>query len=140
MINPINHGRTWIEINKYKVEPYVMAADVYTVEPHVGRGGWAWYTGSSAWMYRVAVEWILGLKLRGDRIFIDPCIPSDWEGFDMIYRYKNSTYEINVENPERINQGVKEVWLDDQKIDDKSILLIDQENKHKIKVILGTVQ
>lgn len=139
MINPINHGRTWIEINKYKVEPYVMAADVYTVEPHVGRGGWTWYTGSSAWMYRVGVEWILGLKLRGDRLIIDPCIPSDWKEFDMVYHYKETTYEIRVENPERINRGVREVWLDGTKLDGKDILLTDQGSVHKVKVVMGSV-
>ncbi|MFY9176826.1 MAG: glucoamylase family protein [Caldicoprobacterales bacterium] len=138
MINPINHGRTWIEINRYKVEPYVMAADVYTVEPHVGRGGWTWYTGSAAWMYRVAVEWIIGLKLRGDKLYIDPCIPSHWEGFDMIYRHKNATYRIRIENPDRVNKGVKEIWLDDEKLDEKFISLSDREGEHSVRVILGT--
>ncbi|HZJ82748.1 MAG TPA: glycosyl transferase family 36, partial [Clostridia bacterium] len=138
MINPVNHGSTWFEINKYKAEPYVMAADVYTVQPHVGRGGWTWYTGSSAWMYRVGIEWILGLKLRGDEIYVDPCIPSDWEGFDMTYKHKNTSYDIRVENPEGISQGVKEVWLDNKRIDDKSILLQDEGETHQVKVILGT--
>jgi cyclic beta-1,2-glucan synthetase len=104
MINPINHGRTRYEISRYKTEPYVMAADVYAVEPHVGRGGWTWYTGSSSWMYRVGIEWILGLKLRGDRLHIDPCIPASWEGFNMTYRYRSTIYDIRVENPDRVNQ------------------------------------
>ncbi|NLI60079.1 MAG: glycosyl transferase [Clostridiales bacterium] len=138
MINPINHSQTWIEINKYKVEPYVMAADVYTVEPHVGRGGWTWYTGSAAWMYRVGVEWILGLKLRDGRLHIDPCIPNHWEGFDMVYRYKSSIYRIRVDNPERVNRGVRKLWLDDVEVEDKSIMLTDKELEHKIRVILGT--
>lgn len=138
MINPINHGRTWFEINKYKVEPYVMPADVYSAEPHVGRGGWTWYTGSAAWMYRVGVEWILGLKLRGDKLYIDPCIPSGWAEFEMTFRYKNTTYEINVENPEGVNRGLKEIWFDGLKLDEKAVLLIDQGNKHTIRVIMGS--
>ena len=140
MINPINHGRTWIEINRYKVEPYVMAADVYTVEPHVGRGGWTWYTGSAAWMYRVGVEWILGLKLRDGKLCIDPCIPSHWEGFDMTYKYKTTIYRIRVENPQRVNRGVKEVWLDEKRLDEKAIPLVEDGNMHSIKVVLGTAQ
>ena len=106
MINPINHGRTWYEISRYKTEPYVMAADVYAVEPHVGRGGWTWYTGSSSWMYRVGIEWILGLKLRGtDSISTLAYLQAG--RLNMTYRYRSTIYDIRVENPDRVNRGVK---------------------------------
>ena len=114
-----------------------MAADVYTVEPHVGRGGWTWYTGSSSWMYRVGIEWILGLKLRGDRLHIDPCIPASWEGFNITYRYKGTIYDIKVENPDRVNQGVREMWLDDLKLEEKVIPLGEGDGKHRVRVIMG---
>lgn len=139
MINPINHGRTWYEISRYKTEPYVMAADVYAVEPHVGRGGWTWYTGSSSWMYRVGIEWILGLKLRGDRLYIDPCIPASWEGFNMTYRYRSTIYDIRVENPDRVNRGVREMWLDDLKLEDKVIPLVEGDGRHSVRVIMGEI-
>ena len=89
-------------------------------------------------MYRVGVEWILGLKLRDGRLHIDPCIPNHWEGFDMVYRYKSSIYRIRVDNPERVNRGVRKLWLDDVEVEDKSIMLTDKELEHKIRVILGT--
>jgi cyclic beta-1,2-glucan synthetase len=82
LLNPINHARTPAEVERYKVEPYVIAADVYSVPPHVGRGGWTWYTGSAAWMYRAGIEGILGIRREGDRIVVDPCIPADWPGFE----------------------------------------------------------
>ena len=88
MINPINHTKSLIECAKYKVEPYVVAADVYTNPSHLGRGGWTWYTGSSGWMYRVALENILGFKIIGDEIHINPCIPKDWDGFSIKYNGK----------------------------------------------------
>ncbi|NLJ41243.1 MAG: glycosyl transferase, partial [Clostridiales bacterium] len=139
MINPINHSRTWIEINKYKGEPYVMAADVYSVDPHVGRAGWTWYTGSSSWMYRIAMEWILGLKLRGDKLYIDPCIPPSWEGFVISYRHKDAAYKIKVENPDKISRGLKEIWADGTKSEEKYITLSDGHGRHEIKVIMGKV-
>ena len=81
LLNPINHARTRAEVHRYKVEPYVIAADVYAAKPHVGRGGWTWYTGSAGWMQRAGVESILGLRLRGDALELDPCIPKSWPGF-----------------------------------------------------------
>ncbi len=89
LINPINHSRSLIECANYKVEPYVVAADVYTNPPqHLGRGGWTWYTGSSGWMYRVGLEDILGFRVEKDRLFINPCIPKDWEEYSIRYTYK----------------------------------------------------
>jgi len=96
LLNPINHSRTHIEYSRYKVEPYVMAADVYSVPPHTGRGGWTWYTGSAGWIYRVGFEYILGFKKRGETLEIDPCIPGKWTDFTIKYRYYDTDYIIEV--------------------------------------------
>ncbi|MEN6532526.1 MAG: cyclic beta 1-2 glucan synthetase, partial [Bryobacteraceae bacterium] len=96
MINPVNHGGSPEAIGTYKVEPYVVAADVYAVPPHTGRGGWTWYTGSAAWMYRLIVESLLGLRLEVDKLYIEPCLPGDWESFTMHYRYRETIYHIRV--------------------------------------------
>ena len=96
MINPINHAGTPAAIATYKVEPYVVAADVYAVAPHGGRGGWTWYTGSAGWMYRLILESILGLRLEVDTLHFAPCLPADWAGFKLHYRYRETTYHIAV--------------------------------------------
>jgi len=96
IINPVNHGRTAEETAVYKVEPYVVAADVYAVPPHTGRGGWTWYTGSAAWMYRLILESLLGLSLEVDRLRFAPCLPAEWEGFTMHYRHRETVYHIKV--------------------------------------------
>ena len=101
LLNPINHASTRAGVYRYKVEPYVVAADIYAEPPHVGRGGWTWYTGSAGWMYRAGIEWILGVRLRGTRLYLDPCIPRAWRGFEITFRYHSSRYEIVVENPHR---------------------------------------
>jgi len=138
MINPINHSRTKIEVNKYMVEPYVMAADVYAVEPHVGRGGWTWYTGSSAWMYRVGIEYILGFKLReGNTLYIDPCIPGNWQEYTISYQYKDSLYKIYVKNPEGVNKGVKSIILDGQSIQNKGVTLVNDGKEHELTIVMG---
>ena len=99
LLNPINHARTAEEVERYKVEPYVIAADVYSVAPHVGRGGWTWYTGSAAWMYRAGLEGILGIRREGDFLVVDPCIPSAWPGFEATVKIGGTRYEIRVDNP-----------------------------------------
>lgn len=137
MINPINHSRTRIEVNKYMVEPYVMAADVYAVELHVGRGGWTWYTGSAAWMYRVGIEYILGFKLKGQVLFIDPCISSNWKEYFITYKYQETIYKIVVSNPEGVNKGVKSVILDGEEVPNKEIALVNDRKEHQIKVVMG---
>ena len=96
MINPVNHARTPAGVATYKVEPYVIAADVYALAPHTGRGGWSWYTGSAGWMYRLIVESLLGVTLEGDRLRFTPRLPADWAGFTMRYRYRETTYHISV--------------------------------------------
>lgn len=137
LLNPINHCRTWIEASIYKVEPYVMAADVYAVHPHRGRGGWTWYTGSAGWMYRVGIEWIIGLRSRGDVFTIDPCIPRDWSGYEIQYRYKKTEYVIQVENPARVNRGVEKMYLDGVLIENMEIPFLDDGQTHQVRVILG---
>jgi cyclic beta-1,2-glucan synthetase len=98
LLNPVNHARTPTEVERYKVEPYVVAADVYSVAPHVGRGGWTWYTGSAGWMYRAGVEGILGIRSEGDCLVIDPCIPDSWPGFEAKINICSTLYEIRVES------------------------------------------
>ncbi|CCQ97400.1 membrane hypothetical protein [[Clostridium] ultunense Esp] len=138
LINPINHSRTPIEANKYKVEPYVVAADVYTNPQHLGRGGWTWYTGSSGWMYTVGLEDILGFRVIKDRLYIDPCIPKDWEGFRIEFRYNNTKYDIEIINPKGINNGVKCLMVDGVSIDNKYIQLIDDGLEHNVIVEMGS--
>lgn len=131
IINPINHGRTEAEINTYKTEPYVIAADVYGVAPHIGRGGWSWYTGSAAWMYRLITESLLGLRLeQGNQLRLKPCLPADWPGYSAEYRYGETVYHITV------NQGSGEpgITLDGQKIEGDVIPLLDDGKVHQVKL------
>jgi len=139
LINPINHSRTHIEYSRYKVEPYVMPADVYSVHPHTGRGGWTWYTGSAGWVYKVGIEYILGLKKNGEELVIDPCIPRHWPEFSMEYRYGRSLYQINVKNPKGVNKGVVEVAVDGVQVESESgsIKLVDDGKTHNVVVTLG---
>lgn len=137
MINPINHSRTSIECANYKVEPYVVAADVYTNSQHLGRGGWTWYTGSSGWMYTVGLEDILGFTLEKDKLFINPCIPKDWEGFSIEYKYKNTIYHIKVKNSDKVNSGVKNIYVDDTVVSDGYVSLMDDGEEHFIVVEMG---
>lgn len=136
MINPINHSSTPMGSMRYKVEPYVMAADVYTAVPNDGRGGWTWYTGAAGWMYRTCVENLLGLKLRGDKIYIDPCIPSSFDHYSMRYRYKTTVYDISVKNPYGANTGVKSIYLDSVLVKGEFISLVDDGKKHSIDVTM----
>jgi cyclic beta-1,2-glucan synthetase len=121
----------------YKVEPYVIAADVYGVPPHTGRGGWTWYTGSSGWMYRLGVEAILGLRRFGERLQLDPCIPPDWPAYQLTYRYGRTPYHIQVHNPDGVSRGVQRVELDGQPLADGQIPLEDDGRPHEVSVWLG---
>ena len=96
MLNPANHARSPSEVATYKVEPYVMAADLYAVAPHSGRGGWTWYTGSAGWMYQLIVESLLGLRLEGSKLRVEPCLPEGWQGYKIHYRYRDTLYHIRV--------------------------------------------
>jgi cyclic beta-1,2-glucan synthetase len=117
LLNPINHSRTPIEANKYKVEPYVVAADVYSTGANLGRGGWTWYTGSSGWMYRVAIEWILGIQKKENKLVINPCVPKDWSEFSVQYRHGDTKYNIHFKNPNGkfMADSPTEITLDDKK-------------------------
>lgn len=137
LINPINHSRTSIESAKYKVEPYVVTADVYTNPQHLGRGGWTWYTGSSGWMYIVGLEDILGFKIEKNKLIIDPCIPKNWGEFSIRYRHKSTNYNIKVVNPSKVNKGVRKVYLDYSPVEDKCIELIDDGKEHIVLVEMG---
>jgi cyclic beta-1,2-glucan synthetase len=97
MLNPVRRGTTRADVQRYKVEPYVVAADIYSEPPHAGRGGWTWYTGSAGWVYRAGLEWILGFRVRDGRFTLTPCVPADWSGFSIQYRYKDTPYEITVD-------------------------------------------
>ena len=133
MINPVNHARSAEETAVYKVEPYVVAADVYAVPPHTGRGGWTWYTGSAAWMYRLIVESLLGLNLEVDKLRLTPCLPADWEGFKMHYRYRETVYHITVlQTP--AGDGEMGVTVDGVEQPDKTIPLVDDRQEHQVEV------
>ena len=113
LVNPINHSRTPEQTSRYKVEPYVVAADVYSVPPHVGRGGWTWYTGSAAWMYRAGIEGILGIRREGASVLVDPCIPAAWPGFEARIKLGTTQYDIRFDNPSHRCRGVSHATLDD---------------------------
>ena len=137
MLNPVNHTRTPGDVERYKVEPYVVAADVYMHPAHIGRGGWTWYTGSAAWMYRLGLESILGLRRRGGCFSIAPCIPRSWEGFRVRWSHETSVYEIRVENPGHRNRGVAAAVLDGVHVEPQAIPLIDDGATHRLEVIMG---
>jgi len=139
MLNPINHARTRADVERYKVEPYVVVADIYSTPPHVGRGGWSWYTGSAGWMQRVGVEGILGLRIRGASLLIDPCIPHDWPGFTATITWRSARYTITVENPGQVGKGVRSLTLDGTKLPPgATVLLADDGGQHMVGVTLGS--
>jgi cyclic beta-1,2-glucan synthetase len=135
MLNPITHADNPAAVDVYKVEPYVVAADVYTAKGHLGRGGWTWYTGSASWMYRVGLESILGFQKRGEMLFIEPCIPASWKQFTIEYRYGGSTYEITVENPDGLQRGTVEL-ADAGSAVEKGIHLVDDGKHHQVTASL----
>jgi cyclic beta-1,2-glucan synthetase len=136
-LNPINHSNTRAAIHRYKVEPYVTSADVYSQAPHVGRGGWTWYTGSAGWMYQAGLEWILGFRVRGTTLLLDPCVPRAWRGFTIVFRYHAARYDIAVENPSGVTRGIARMELDGDTLPGNSIPLVDDGATHRVLVILG---
>lgn len=120
LLNPINHGNTPAGVERYKVEPYVVAADVYSVAPHVGRGGWTWYTGSAGWMHRAGIEGILGIRREGKELVIHPCIPASWLGFEATVNLANTRYAIRVESPAQRCQGISSATLNGSPISSQS--------------------
>jgi cyclic beta-1,2-glucan synthetase len=137
MLNPVNHGRTAADVARYKTEPYVMAGDVYARPPHAGRGGWSWYTGSAGWMYRAGVESILGLRRRGDTFVIDPCVPSSWPEYRIVWQFLDSRYEITVSNPTRRCRGVATATLDGATVHAAAIPLLNDGRTHDVQIVLG---
>ncbi|MBI4493013.1 MAG: DUF3131 domain-containing protein, partial [Chloroflexi bacterium] len=137
MLNPVEHARTPEAVERYRVEPYVVAADVYSLEGHVGQGGWTWYTGSAGWMYRIWLEEVLGLKLRGSELRLDPAIPADWPGFTLRCRFRSAHYEIRVENPDHVSRDVVWVEVDGQRQSGQAIALEDDGGSHAVVVRLG---
>ncbi|PYK45621.1 MAG: hypothetical protein DME53_04935 [Verrucomicrobia bacterium] len=137
MLNPVEHARDEKDCERYKVEPYVIPGDVYSLGGHVGRGGWTWYTGAAAWTYRVWLEEILGFQRRGDTLTINPVIPKDWSGFRLRYRFQTTTYRIVVENPDHCSRGVTLVEVDGVLAADKTVRLRDDGLPHEVRVVLG---
>jgi cyclic beta-1,2-glucan synthetase len=137
MVNPINHTRTAEGVERYRVEPYVVAADVYAHPMHVGRGGWTWYTGSAGWMYRVAVESILGFRRRGATFSLEPCIPMTWDRFVIDWRHGRTHYHITVSNPQRDSCGVRSAEVDGTAVDPRAIPLVDDGARHEVTIVVG---
>ncbi|HWC04555.1 MAG TPA: glucoamylase family protein [Methylomirabilota bacterium] len=139
ILNPINRTSTRAGVHRYKVEPYVAAADVYAEYPHVGRGGWTWYTGSAGWMYRAGLEWLLGFRLRGAVLHLDPCIPRAWRRYDITFRYHASRYEITVENPSGVSRGVSAIEVDGTPLGlpAMGVPLTSDGATHRVRVVLG---
>ena len=133
MINPVNHASSSEDLATYKVEPYVVAADVYALSPHTGRGGWTWYTGSAGWMYRLVVESLLGLRLEADTLRFTPCLPAEWTTFKLHYRYRETVYHITVQQT-CDEDGETGVTVDGVEQRDKLIHLVDDRQEHSAEV------
>ena len=137
LINPVNHAATPEAIATYKVEPYVVAADVYALSPHTGRGGWTWYTGSAGWMYRLIVESLLGLRIEADKLQFAPCLPAHWKGFTVHYRYRETVYHIVVVQTSPTSGGVT-LTVDGVEQNDAAILMVDDRQEHTVQVAIRT--
>ena len=136
MINPIEHSKTKDSARKYKVEPYVIPADIYEAKGLEGRGGWTWYTGSSSWFCKVGLENILGLNIENGILTLTPCIPKNWKEYSIRYKFKNTIYNIKVKNPEGKNTGVREMFLNGNKQENLKIKLVDDGNVNEVDVIM----
>ena len=139
LINPANHAKSQDAIATYKVEPYVMAADVYAVAPHTGRGGWTWYTGSAGWMYRLILESLLGLRLEVDKLYVEPCMPAHWPGYKVHYRYRETVYHIAIEQTRAGDDGrigVTSVKVDGVEQNDRTIHLVDDHREHSVAMMM----
>jgi cyclic beta-1,2-glucan synthetase len=138
MLNPIEHSRDAKAAWDYGIEPYVVAADVYRLPGRIGHGGWSWYTGSAAWMYRAWIEEVLGLQIRGNLMQVRPVIPGSWPGFSINYRHGETIYAIRVENPDGCQRGVAWVEMDGKRVADGVIALESSLVKHQVTVRMGT--
>ena len=139
MLNPINHCRSPEGVERYRVEPYAVAADVYAHPMHLGRGGWTWYTGSAGWMYQAAIEELLGLRRRGATFSVEPCIPAMWPRYSIDWRVGRTRYHINVTNPDHACHGVRSITLDGLPVDAGVVPLADDGATHTVEVVLGAV-
>ncbi|PTN36335.1 glucoamylase family protein [Desulfonatronum sp. SC1] len=137
MINPINHGNSAEEVKTYKVEPYVVAADVYGVEPHTGRGGWTWYTGSAAWMYRLIMESLLGLRMEANTLTFEPCLPAQWDAFTIRYRFRKTNYRITVRQQRADEDEAATVTVDGVVQRELAVALVDDGHDHVVEVVLA---
>jgi cellobiose phosphorylase len=133
LINPVSHGATPAGIARYRVEPYVVAADVYGVEPHTGRGGWTWYTGSAGWMYRLIVESLLGLRLEVDTLFMSPCLPAGWTGFKVHYRYRGTFYHVTIRRAAE-HATPRRMTLDGAEQSGTGVRLFDDHQEHHVEI------
>jgi cellobiose phosphorylase len=138
LLNPIRHAASPDGVDRYKVEPYVVCADVYGAPPHTGRGGWTWYTGSASWLYRVGLEAILGFRLRGNRLELDPCVPPGWSGYEITYRHRSTTYHVVVENSGGAGRGVRSVTIDGRAAPEGVVELADDGGQHQVRIALGS--
>ena len=134
MLNPLTHALTPEAVATYKVEPYVVAADVYTAAGHLGRGGWTWYTGSASWMYRVGLEAILGFRKRGNELTIRPNAPASWTSYTITYRYGRSVYEIAIIDPGAMQDADVELEIDGRGVDGDTIALVDDGARHAVRL------
>ena len=137
ILNPIIHSDSEEKAALYRVEPYVISADIYSKPPHLGRGGWTWYTGSAAWMYRLGLTALLGFKKTGNTLRVDPVIPPTWDGFEMTYKFGATSYQIRVNNPTHIAHSVQLVKLDGKILDQKAIPLVSDGQEHSVEVLMG---
>jgi cyclic beta-1,2-glucan synthetase len=138
MLNPISRTTSRANMQRYKVEPYVLAGDIYAEAPHVGRGGWTWYTGSAGWLYRAGLEWVLGFRVRGAVLYVDPCIPKNWPGYSIEFKYHSAAYKIIVENPLAVCCGIASTSLDGRILaEGVSIPLADDGAAHEVLIVLG---
>jgi cyclic beta-1,2-glucan synthetase len=136
MINPVNHGSTPEKIARYLVEPYVMSADIYGSEPHTGRGGWTWYTGSASWMYRLIIESVLGLQLKVNTLTFSPCIPAEWEHYTIHYRFRETVYHCRFHQMER-GKEIR-ITVDGALQDDRTVRLNDDHQEHVVEIMIGS--
>jgi len=138
LLNPVRHAASPDGMERYKVEPYVVCADVYGAPPHTGRGGWTWYTGSASWLYRVGLEAMLGFRLRGTQLELDPCVPPGWSGYEITYRHRSATYHVVVDNSGGSGRGVRSVSVDGRVVPEGVVELADDGRQHKIQIALGS--
>jgi cellobiose phosphorylase len=134
LLNPVHHGGTPQQMATYKVEPYVVAADVYAVAPHIGRGGWTWYTGSAGWMYRLLIETLLGVNLEGDQLRLAPRLPKSWTTYKIHYRYRQTVYHITISRLATGAAEANQLFLDGEELSVKTVPLVDDRREHFVEL------